>query len=107
MNDFLNKPLDAYAEGDVQSMSSSEPLHLLELSGGMASTMSAGFRKKVPNTGRNATTEQLLTLSDGGTVRLTWLEARVARDSDVRGGLIVFPGLNNSSHWGFVQHTMR
>lgn len=84
------------------------PLSCIEFSG-LLSTLSVGFRLP-PRGHAPETTAELLTLEDGGTVKLSW---RRAWQSDVqRGGgaplgvVLVLPGLNNSSHLPFMQHTM-
>ena len=72
--------------------------HLLEL-WGLQSTLAVGLQ--LPPRTRGTTHEQILRLSDGGTVRLSWEEPIYGPPLGV---VLLCPGLNNSSRWAFVQH---
>ncbi len=91
---------------------------LQECFGGLVSTMACGLRRHPPRHDPATTSieQTLLHHADGGTSRITW--RRRCRPSDPhafvaapptappRGVVLLLPGLNNNSRWGFLQRLM-
>ena len=82
---------------------------------GLISTTRVGLRKSPPEI-HDKREVQRLHLSDGGTAQLSWWFARgggVACNTwptidrpPSPPTVVIFPGLNNSSHWPFIQHVV-
>jgi predicted alpha/beta-fold hydrolase len=78
-------------------------MHIMELNG-YVSTVTLGLRRP-PADGITAH-EELVTLPDGGTVRLVWRRAGwPGCMRSPQGVVLILPGLNNSSRWPAVQQT--
>lgn len=77
---------------------------LLELSG-ILSTMLVALR--FPPL-RNVSQAELITLADGGTVRLTWMEPGSVKgwSARPRGLVLILPGLGNTSYWAYIRMAM-
>ena len=75
--------------------------HPLEMNG-LLSTATLGLRAPPPDGVRH---EELVRLSDGGTMRLVWQRCGRQTIRSEQGVVIICPGLNNSSHWPAVQLT--
>ena len=73
--------------------------HPLEMNG-LLSTATLGLRAPPPDGVRH---EELVRLSDGGTMRLVWQRCGRQAIRSEQGVVIICPGLNNSSHWPAVQ----
>lgn len=71
---------------------------------GTLSSMSGIVR--LPPIGVGGHDHQMLRMSDGGTVHLAWCRSRAAAASS-RGAVLICPGLNNTSRWAYIKHTMQ